>query len=68
MRCGVLYPARPLQSHVLFSPLVWNLMADFDTAWKGAIDAFFEPFMACFFGEAHREIKWARGFEMLDEG
>lgn len=42
-------------------------MPDFDNAWKEAIDAFFEPFMAFFFGEAHREINWARGFEMLDK-
>ncbi len=42
-------------------------MSDFDNAWKEAIDAFFEPFMAFFFGEAHHEIDWARGFEMLDK-
>ena len=41
-------------------------MPDFDTAWKEAIDLFFEPFMAFFFADAHREIDWSRGFEMLD--
>lgn len=42
-------------------------MFDFDTAWKEAIDAYFEPFMAFFFAEAHHEIDWPRGFEMLDK-
>ncbi|HJT33573.1 MAG TPA: hypothetical protein VJ783_16125 [Pirellulales bacterium] len=42
-------------------------MPDFDNAWKEAIDAFFEPFMAFFFSEAHCEIDWTRGFEMLDK-
>lgn len=42
-------------------------MPDFDNAWKEAIDAFFEPFMAFFFRAAHDEIDWARGFEMLDK-
>jgi predicted transposase YdaD len=42
-------------------------MPDFDNAWKEAIEALFEPFMAFFFEEAHREIDWARGFETLDK-
>lgn len=42
-------------------------MPDFDNAWKEALDAYFEPFMAFFFAGAHREIDWARGFEMLDK-
>lgn len=41
-------------------------MPDFDHAWKEALDAYFEPFMAFFFAAAHREIDWGRGFEMLD--
>lgn len=40
-------------------------MPDFDSAWKDALDAYFEPFMAFFFAEAHREIDWTRGVEML---
>jgi len=42
-------------------------MPDFDNAWKEALDAYFEPFMAFFFADAHHEIDWARGFEMLDK-
>ncbi len=42
-------------------------MPNFDSAWKEALDVYFEPFMAFFFAEAHREIDWARGFEMLDK-
>ena len=41
-------------------------MPDFDSAWKEALDTLFEPFMAFFFPEAHREIDWKRGMEMLD--
>ncbi|HEX7446067.1 MAG TPA: hypothetical protein VF306_00905 [Pirellulales bacterium] len=42
-------------------------MPDFDNAWKEALEVFFEPFMAFFFADAHREIDWAHGFEMLDK-
>lgn len=42
-------------------------MFDFDSAWKEAIDALFDSFMAFFFPSAHAEIDWARGFEMLDK-
>lgn len=44
-----------------------TLMSDFDSAWKEALDTWFEPFMAFFFAEAHREIDWARGVRMLDK-
>ena len=42
-------------------------MPDFDIAWKEALDALFEPFMAFFFPDAYRDIDWARRFEMLDK-
>lgn len=42
-------------------------MPDFDSAWKEALDTYFEPFMAFFFADAHREIDWSCGFEMLDK-
>ncbi|MGH7136182.1 MAG: hypothetical protein ACREHD_10610, partial [Pirellulales bacterium] len=42
-------------------------MPDFDTAWKEALEALFEPFMAFFFPDAHRDIDWTRRFEMLDK-
>ena len=35
-------------------------MPDFDTAWKEALEALFEPFMAFFFPEAHQDIDWSR--------
>ncbi|HEV3003534.1 MAG TPA: hypothetical protein VGX78_03695, partial [Pirellulales bacterium] len=42
-------------------------MSDFDSPWKEALDVYFEPFMAFFFPQAHREIDWSLGFEMLDK-
>lgn len=42
-------------------------MPDFDSAWKEALEALFEPFMAFFFPEAHGDIDWSRRFEMLDK-
>lgn len=51
------------QFHSPSSPV----MFDFDTAWKEALDLYFEPFMAFFFAQAHQEIDWTRGFEMLDK-
>lgn len=42
-------------------------MPDFDSAWKEALEALFEPFMAFFFPEAHVDIDWAGGVEMLDK-
>ncbi|HEX7376978.1 MAG TPA: hypothetical protein VF278_07690 [Pirellulales bacterium] len=42
-------------------------MPDFDTAWKEALDLFFEPFMSFFFPDVHGDIDWVRGFVMLDK-
>ena len=42
-------------------------MSDFDSAWKEAIDAFFQHFMAFFFPTAHREIDWTRRCDPLDK-
>jgi hypothetical protein len=42
-------------------------MPDFDTAWKEALEALFEPFMSFFFPEAHRDIDWTREVLMLDK-
>jgi len=42
-------------------------LSDFDSPWKEALDVYFEPFMDFFFPLAHREIDWARGFQMLDK-
>lgn len=42
-------------------------MADFDSAWKEALDVVFEPFMAFFFPAAHREIDETRPSEMLEK-
>jgi len=42
-------------------------LSDFDSPWKEALDFYFEPFMAYFFSQAHLEIDWARGYQMLDK-
>jgi hypothetical protein len=42
-------------------------LSDFDSPWKEALDTYFELFMAFFNPQAHREIDWARGYEMLDK-
>lgn len=42
-------------------------MTNFDSAWKEALDVYFEPFMAFFFPDAHREIDWSRAWDMLDK-
>ncbi len=41
-------------------------MADFDSAWKEALDNLFEPFMAFFFPDAHREIDWTERCDTLE--
>ena len=40
---------------------------DYDSPWKEALDRFFERCLAFFFPQAHAEIDWARGYEMLDK-
>ena len=40
--------------------------ADFDSPWKEAIDAFFQPLMALFFPVVHELIDWHRPHEFLD--
>ncbi len=40
--------------------------ADFDSPWKEAIGAYFQPFMALFFLAVHDRIDWARPHEFLD--
>jgi hypothetical protein len=43
-------------------------MADYyDSPWKEAITRYFEPFVAFFLPQAHREIDWSRGHEFLDK-
>ena len=39
---------------------------DYDSPWKEAIDAFFQPFMALFFPAVHDLIDWDRPYEFLD--
>jgi hypothetical protein len=41
-------------------------MADFDGAWKEALDAYFQAFLAFFFPLVHTDIDWSRGWESLD--
>jgi hypothetical protein len=42
-------------------------LSDYDSPWKEALDVYFEPFMAFFFPQAHRDIDWSRGYESLDK-
>jgi len=41
--------------------------SDFDTAWKELLQRHFEPAMAFFFPEVHREIDWTRGVTFDDK-
>jgi hypothetical protein len=38
-------------------------MSEYDSPWKEALDAYFEPFLAFFFPQAHASIDWGRGYE-----
>jgi hypothetical protein len=40
---------------------------DYDSPWKEALDAYFEPFVSLLFPQAHRQIDWSRGYESLDK-
>lgn len=42
------------------------IISDYDTAWKEAIDIYFEDFMEFFFPQAHNQIDWERGYENLE--
>jgi hypothetical protein len=42
-------------------------MADYDSPWKEALDRYFEAFLLFFLPEAHADIDWQRGYEMLDK-
>jgi hypothetical protein len=42
-------------------------MAEYDSPWKEAIGRFFQAFLAFFFPQAHAEIDWRRGYELLDK-
>lgn len=43
------------------------MAADYDSPWKEALDAYFEPFVALLFPKAHAQIHWSRGWEALDK-
>ena len=43
------------------------MSTDYDSPWKEALDAYFEPFLAMLFPEVHRRIDWSRGYESLDK-
>ncbi len=40
---------------------------DYDSPWKEALDAYFEPFLALLFPQVHRQVDWSRGYESLDK-
>jgi hypothetical protein len=43
------------------------MSTNYDSPWKEALDAYFEPFVALLFPEVHRQIDWSRGYESLDK-
>ena len=40
---------------------------DYDSAWKEALDVYFERFVALLFPAAYADIDWSRGYEPLDK-
>jgi hypothetical protein len=44
-----------------------SITANYDDAWKDALEKYLETFMAFFFPAAHREIDWSLGYEFLDK-
>lgn len=42
-------------------------MTDYDSPWKEALDRYFDLCLAFFFPQAHADIDWGRGHEMLDK-
>ena len=40
---------------------------DADSFWKEALDRYLERCLAFFFPQAHADIDWRRGYEMLDK-
>jgi hypothetical protein len=43
------------------------MSTDYDSPWKEALDAYFEPFLALLFPTVHGQIDWSRGYESLDK-
>jgi hypothetical protein len=43
-----------------------SVTTDYDSPWKEALDAYFEPFLALLFPQIHRQVDWSRGYESLD--
>src|SRR6266542_1467408 len=43
------------------------MAADYDSPWKEALDAYFDPFLALLFPLPHAQIDWSRGWESLDK-
>jgi len=45
----------------------WSSMSDaYDSPWKGALDAYFQDFLALLFPEAHEGIDWEKDYKSLD--
>ncbi|QJW98209.1 RpnC/YadD family protein [Frigoriglobus tundricola] len=44
-----------------------ELASEFDTAWKEALEWFFEPFLAFFFPNVYGTIDWNRSYEFMDK-
>ena len=41
-------------------------VGDYDSPWKEILELYFQHFMAFFFPEAHDDIDWTAGYEVLD--
>ncbi len=44
-----------------------EIITDYDSPWKAALERYFPAFMALFFAEAYAGIDWTRGYEFLDK-
>ena len=44
-----------------------QLLEDFDSPWKEALEHFFKAFLAFFFPQIHADLDWTKGYESLDK-
>lgn len=44
-----------------------QLVSDFDSPWKEAMERFFPQFLEFFFPDIHGQIDWSKGWEFLDQ-
>lgn len=44
-----------------------QIRANYDSAWKDILDAYFKEFMEFFYAGIAEKIDWAAGYESLDK-